>query len=234
MKLIFWIKSFFLIQNVKSFSISRGKFIKETGLIASLYTIPTFYNGEDESSTSIDNHISGAGTEYPLTIKFYSPVTIESCLGLTTYLQSLDMKSKELKLKYGEVFPIQLHIQSGGGMLMPTFYVCDVIKNLDTPVHIYIDGYVASAASLIAISGDKRFMTKHSFMLIHQLQSQSSGRLNELKDDISNLDFFMNNAKDIYFKNSNITEKSLEKLLSDELWIDSEECLKYGLVDIIM
>ena len=77
-------------------------------------------------------------------------------------------------------------------------------------------------------------MTKHSFMLIHQLQSQSSGRLNELKDDISNLDFFMNNAKDIYFKNSNITEKSLEKLLSDELWIDSEECLKYGLVDIIM
>ena len=59
-------------------------------------------------------------------------------------------------------------MQSMGGELMPTFYVCDTIKNLETPVHVYIDGYVASAASAIAVCGDKRYMTKHSSMLIHQ------------------------------------------------------------------
>jgi ATP-dependent protease ClpP protease subunit len=118
--------------------------------------------------------------------------------------------------------------------LMPTFYVCDVIHNLDTPVHVYIDGFVASAASLIAVSGAKRYMTQHSFMLIHQLQSQSSGRLNEMKDEIANLDFFMKNAKDIYYQNSNITKEVLEKLLLDELWIDAQECLHYDLIDEII
>jgi ATP-dependent protease ClpP protease subunit len=144
------------------------------------------------------------------------------------------MKSKQLELQYGEIFPINLHIQSGGGMLMPTFYVCDVIKGLDTPVHVYIDGFVASAASLIAVCGSKRYMTKHSFMLIHQLQSESSGRLNEMKDEISNLDFFNNNAKSIYYENSNISEPTLEKLLSNELWIDAQQCLQLGLIDKII
>ena len=117
---------------------------------------------------------------------------------------------------------------------MPTFYVCDVIQGLDTPVHVYIDGFVASAASLIAVCGEKRYMTKHSFMLIHQLQSQSSGRLNEMKDEIANLDFFMKNVEDLYMTNSNISKTVLENLLSDELWIDAQECLKYNLIDEII
>jgi ATP-dependent protease ClpP protease subunit len=71
-------------------------------------------------------------------------------------------------------------------------------------------------------------------MLIHQLQSQSSGRLNEMKDEITNLDFFMKNVKDIYYQNSNISKEVLEKLLLDELWIDAQECLRYDLIDEII
>ena len=223
-----------VVPGISSFSLSRSNFIRKG---ASIITVGSFTNNinnqEDVSGTP---HFTRdvADTSYPLTFSFYSPVTIESCVALTTYLKTLDMKSKQLKLQYGYTFPIRLHIQSGGGMLMPTFYVCDVIKGLDTPVEVYIDGFVASAASLIAICGSKRYMTKHSFMLIHQLQSQSSGRLNEMKDEISNLDFFNNNAKDIYFENSNISEETLDKLLSDELWIDAKQCLELGLIDEII
>ena len=67
---------------------------------------------------------------------------------------------------------------------MPTFYICDLIQNMDTPVHVYIDGYVASAASVIAVCGEKRFMTKHSSILIHQLKSSSAGKFNEMKDEM--------------------------------------------------
>tara|TARA_B110000114_G_C14720467_1_gene249056 strand:- start:56 stop:523 length:468 start_codon:yes stop_codon:yes gene_type:complete len=153
---------------------------------------------------------------------------------LTDFLNSLDLKSKQLKIKYNKVFPIHLHIQSGGGTLMPTFFVCDIIKSLDTPVYIFIDGFVASAASLISVCGSKRYMTKHSFMLIHQLQSQSSGKFSEMKDEIQNLDFFMENVEDVYIQNSNITKHELRQLLSNELWINSRECMRLGLVDEII
>tara|TARA_A100001011_G_scaffold195608_1_gene203968 strand:+ start:683 stop:1441 length:759 start_codon:yes stop_codon:yes gene_type:complete len=252
MRFFSWIFPFVFFNPTYSFYLSRANFIRNTGtsIIGSGAKI---FNLSDNN-----NALEGGGEEeepqlqpqqqqqqqilkqgytdatYPLTVNFYSSVTIETCMALTNYLKQLDVKSKQLQIQYGEVFPINLHIQSGGGMLMPTFYVCDVIKTLDTPVHIYIDGFVASAASLIAVSGTKRFMTQHSFMLIHQLQSQSSGRLNEMKDEITNLDFFMKNAKDIYYRNSNISKEVLEKLLSNELWIDAQDCLYYNLIDEII
>jgi len=221
---------FFYPITAQSFHLSRANFLRNAGMVAlgsgaTIYNWANDNNGPEEepSSSSLSHSLKQtADASYPLTLNFYSPVTIESCMALTTYLKQLDVKSK------------QLQIQSGRGMLMPTFYVCDVIHNLDTPVHVYIDGFVASAASLIAVSGAKRYMTKHSFMLIHQLQSQSSGRLNEMKDEITNLDFFMKNAKDIYYQNSNITKEVLEKLLLDELWIDAQECLLYDLIDEII
>ena len=130
--------------------------------------------------------------------------------------------------------PIKLHLQSHGGELLPSFYVCDFIQNLETPVHIYIDGYVASAASLIAVCGKKRIMTKHSFILIHQLKSKLSGKFNEMEDEIRNLNFFMDNLKNIYLNNSKISPEKLDKLLATDIWISAEECLSLGLIDEII
>ena len=170
----------------------------------------------------------------PLVINYYGTVSTESCLALSTMIKNLDIKSKELELKYEHRIPIKLHIQSMGGELMPTFYVCDLIRNLETPVHVYIDGFVASAATTIAVCGHKRFMTKHSSMLIHQLKSSSSGKFAELKDEMSNLNMFMMNLEDIYLENTKIDKDELEKLLFSEIWLPSDKCLEYGLVDAII
>ena len=170
----------------------------------------------------------------PLTINFYGSVSTETCLALTSMLRKLDIKSKELELQYDHRIPIKLHIQSMGGELMPTFYVCDIIKKMDTPVHVYIDGYVASAAATIAVCGHKRYITKHSSMLIHQLKSSSSGKFAELKDEMSNLNMFMMNLEDLYLENTIIEKDELEKLLFSEIWLSSEKCLEYGLVDAII
>jgi ATP-dependent protease ClpP protease subunit len=177
---------------------------------------------------------SDADRVNPLTINFYSPVTTESCVMLSSMLKNLDVKSKELEFIYDYRVPIKLHIQSLGGELMPTFYICDLIQNMDTPVHVYIDGYVASAASVIAVCGEKRFMTKHSSILIHQLKSSSAGKFNEMKDEMSNLNFFMNMVKEIYLKNSDIHEDELEELLKSDIWLPAERCLSLGLVDRII
>ena len=167
-----------------------------------------------------------------LSLHFYGSVTEESCLELTQALFSLDKQAKYQKIDFPKHQPIiELHIQSGGGALMPAFYVCDVIKNIDTPVHTYVDGYVASAASLISVCGDKRFITKYSSMLIHQLKGATSGKFNEIKDEFSNLGVFMEKVCDIYTINSNINRTILEDLLSSDIWLDSDICLKYGLAD---
>jgi len=198
------------------------------------YISQNILNGESDASPA-DVKIDGTkDVDTPLMINFYSPVTAETCILLTTMLRKLDTKSKELEQIYGFRIPIKLHIQSLGGELMPSFYVCDLIQNLETPVHTYVDGYAASAASVIAVCGDKRYMTKHSSILIHQLKSASSGKFNEMKDEMSNLNSFMNNLKDIYLEHSSINETELEKLFLSDIWLPSTKCLDLGLVDEIV
>lgn len=173
-------------------------------------------------------------TKNPLTLTYYGEISTKNCLFLTDSLKTMDQQSKQHELQYNYRPPIKVHLQSLGGELMPSFYVCDFIKELDTPVHIYIDGFVASAASLISVCGKKRIMTEHSFMLIHQLSSQSSGKFNEMKDEMKNLDFFMDNLKDIYLSNSKMSPEKLDQLLATDIWISAQDCLEMGLIDQII
>ena len=43
-----------------------------------------------------------------------------------------------------------------------------IIKRSPIPIYTYVEGVVASAATIISIAGKKRFMTPNSMLMIHQ------------------------------------------------------------------
>jgi len=169
-------------------------------------------------------------------IYFYGPVTAESCKELTEILLVLDNNSKVFSINFGVTPPpINLHLQSEGGSLMNSFYVIDLINKLDTPVYTYVDGYVASAGSLISVMGKKRFMTKNSFIMIHQLSSSlGEGKFNDLDDNMDNLNKFMETIRNIYLDKTKIPMEDLNDILDHDLWMNSQECINYGLIDEIL
>ena len=106
-------------------------------------------------------------------IYFYGPVNQRSCFELKNKINELDTRSSVMQIQYHiEPPPIHLHIQSNGGSLFHTLYIIDLIKNINTPVYTYIDGFAASAAALISVVGKKRYMTKNSLMLITSLNTK--------------------------------------------------------------
>ena len=138
-------------------------------------------------------------------IYFYSPITQRSCFELKNKINELDMKSTIMHVQYKiDPPPIHLHIQSNGGSLFHTLYIVDLIKNLNTPVYTYVDGFAASAATLISVVGKKRFITKNSLMLVHQLSGSDSGKFDELEDQMTNMKVLMYAIKMIYLNNTNI------------------------------
>ena len=102
------------------------------------------------------------------------------------------------------------------------------------PIHTIIDGCAASAATLMSIVGKKRYITKSSLMLVHQLSSVHSGKMQELEDDMKNSMLFMEHIRELYKKYTKIPSKKLNKILKHDLWWDSSLCLEYGLVDEII
>jgi ATP-dependent Clp protease protease subunit len=168
-------------------------------------------------------------------IYFYGPITFESCNSLHDVLITVDNDLQIFTMNFNTPSPpINLHIQTGGGSLMDTFYIVDLIDNLKTPINTYVDGYVASAGSLLSVIGKKRYMTKNSFILIHQLSSSGEGTFNNLDDNMDNLNKFMNTIRDIYIKHTKIPREKLDEILNHDLWLTSNECLEYGLVDEIL
>ena len=44
----------------------------------------------------------------------------------------------------------------------------------------------------------------------------------------------MNNVRNIYLNNTKLDRKRLEELLLSDIWLDSDTCLRYGLIDEII
>lgn len=168
-------------------------------------------------------------------IYLYGDITPESCEKLKNKINELDFNGRLFKISYNsDPPPINIHIQSSGGTLMNSFYIVDLIENLETPVNTYVDGYSASAATLINVVGKKRYMTKNSMMMIHQLSSYSEGKYEDLNDNSKNMNMLMKKIKNIYLKKTNIPEEKLDEILKHDLWLDSKTCKEYGLIDEIL
>ena len=180
--------------------------------------------GDKESKIERDNNH----------IYFYSEVDRESIYDLTVLIREAEEESilTSLKLNIDEV-PIFLHISSFGGSIFAAFSAIDIIKACKVPIHTIIDGATASAGTLISIVGKKRYIRPSSHMLIHQLSSSMWGKFTELEDEFNNLKGLMENITDIYKEHANIPKKELGQLLKQDLWLDSDKCLKYSLVDEI-
>jgi len=129
--------------------------------------------------------------------------------------------------------PIYLFINSEGGDYFAGLSAMDHIKNMKYPVYTVIDGMVASAGTFISLAGKKRFMMKSSWVLIHQIKSWLGGMFTheELKDSYENSDNFMKSLNKMYSEHTNISNKKLETFFKHDLYINSEEAIKMGIVD---
>lgn len=203
---------------------------------------------EDASSGAMDLQMpiimmGGHGEEAPKRhlevidnkIFYYGPITQEDMLQLNKAIAMMDKDLQVFEIKYETKSPpIQLHIHSEGGSVHAAMSTVDAIRGCKTPVHSYIDGSAASAATMISCVADKRFITKHSMMLIHQLSSGVWGKYDDIKEEVTNLDLTMKNIMKVYKNHSTLSKKELKVLLSKDVWLTSETCLEYGLVDEIV
>ena len=167
-------------------------------------------------------------------IYFYSDVDQYSCLELNKKINDLNKELMQYAIEY-EVEPpnIYLHINSYGGSLFAAFSTIDTIINSKIPIISIIEGCAASAATIISIVCHKRYSTLNSFMLIHQLSTGAMGKYEEMKDDFLNDTKLMELLYKLYQNHTSMDIKTIKKVLKRDLWWDSDECLKHGLIDEI-
>jgi len=129
--------------------------------------------------------------------------------------------------------PIWLHITTNGGDIYAAFSVIDCITHLGVPVYTVVDGFCASAGTLISIVGAKRYILPNAYMLLHELRSNFWGKFSDITDEITNLQKIMNHITGLYTKHTSIPKRTLEKLLKKDIVWNADECLTHGVVDAV-
>jgi ATP-dependent protease ClpP protease subunit len=129
---------------------------------------------------------------------------------------------------------IKVLINSGGGSITAGISSMDTILRTKVPVHTYVDGFAASAATFLSVVGEKRFMSRNSYMLIHQLSTTFWGKYTEFEDEKQNLDLMMETIKRVYKEYTKVPEDTLDEILKHDLMWDAETCKSLGLVDVII
>lgn len=170
-------------------------------------------------------------------IFFYSEINSIACSELNRLLREIDIKlhnASELMKAENFTPTIHLRVNSYGGDVFAGLSTVDTIRSIKSKVYTYVEGAAASAATLITACGAKRFIGKHSFMLIHQLSSISAGTFEQLEDNHENNKRLMSLIKSIYKQYTKIPMKELEGILKHDIWMDSESCLSHGLVDSVL
>lgn len=131
--------------------------------------------------------------------------------------------------------PISLHINSYGGDVKEGAAIYSLLKLHSGPVTVYVDGFACSAASLIAMAGDKVIMGKLAMMMIHNAWTVAAGNAKELRKAADDLDKISTTMSLAYKERcgDKLPEDKLQSMLDEEVWLDAEECVALGFADEI-
>lgn len=186
-------------------------------------------NGGEKTLTveTVDNHVY-----------FYADVDSDRVLALMREIKDLDkdLRNERLSRQIPEDYPktpIWLHVHSGGGDIFAGLSAADQLRTIQTPIFSIIEGMCASAATLITIGADRRYIMPSAFMLIHQISSFAWGTHEEFKDEMRLQEMLMDILVGWYESHSNLEADNIRDMLRRDSWMNAQQALEAGLVDAI-
>ncbi|MGN7760465.1 head maturation protease, ClpP-related [Paenibacillus sp. 22594] len=131
---------------------------------------------------------------------------------------------------------ITVYINSDGGDVYAAHTIHNVLKRNKASITVYIDGIAASAASVIAMAADKLIMPVNATLMIHDPLIGISGYFNT--EDLAGMKDLLDQVKNsivaAYMIKSNLTDKEISKLMSNETYMTGKQALEMGFADEVL
>ncbi len=123
---------------------------------------------------------------------------------------------------------LNVEINSPGGDVFAGLAIYNALKGSGKEIVVKVMGVAASAASLVAMAGDKIVMPKNTFMMIHNPWSFAAGNADELRDTAATLDKIGGALLATYAAKTGMSEDDLKPLLAKDTWMTADEALASG------
>lgn len=130
---------------------------------------------------------------------------------------------------------VTVRINSGGGDVFAAHAIHNQLIAYKGKVTVVIDGLAASAATIIAIAGDRIIMPSNALFMIHNPAIGLSDYYGaeELAKAVEALNTIKESIVAAYRKRCKVSADELAAMMDAETWMGAAECLEKGFVDEI-
>lgn len=133
---------------------------------------------------------------------------------------------------------IEVRINSLGGYLDQGIAIFEALNEVRDRVTTYMVGYCASAATIIAMGGRTRKMSKYGLMLVHRSWMSIEGNALEAKSMAEELEKYDEGMMQLYMDVTGLEREEIEALMNENngggKWITADEAMQYGFVTEIV
>ena len=131
---------------------------------------------------------------------------------------------------------IQVYINSPGGSVTAGLAIYDTMKFINCDISTICIGMAASMAAFLLSSGTKgkRYSLPNSEIMIHQPIGGAQGQATEIQIAAERIIKIKKKLNRLLSENTNNPITKIEKDVERDYFMDSEEALKYGIIDKIL
>lgn len=135
-----------------------------------------------------------------------------------------------------DVETLRVHIDSPGGDAAQGVAIYNLLSQNPAKVETVVEGWAASAASIITQAGDVRTVAENGLIMIHNAWVFGAGNRNELRTLANMLEKLDGTLATTYAARAGDSAKvaHFSSLMDAETWFTGEEAMAEGLADGVM
>jgi len=143
--------------------------------------------------------------------------------------------AKDFRKALKGVRNVTVHINSPGGDVMAGAEIYSALRehslNGEGTVTVIVTALAASAASIIAMAGDRILMHPVAYMMIHNPWTIAMGDAKELRKTAKTLDVISEGLISAYETRTGKDRDELKRMLENETWMSAGTCVEEGFAD---
>lgn len=148
------------------------------------------------------------------------------------YLDQVDIVKEELIQPFP---PITIEISSQGGCISCGCAILDRIEEMQMmgiKVDTFVRGSAYSMAFIIFLMGEERYAGQWATFMNHSSASRQEGYLEDMRNNIDFLQKMDDKFDELILEKTRMTKERLEKAKLKCDWIDYEEAIELGIINI--
>lgn len=129
---------------------------------------------------------------------------------------------------------VEISINSGGGDVFAGSEIFTALKEYKGNVTVKIVGLAASAASVVAMGGNKILISPTAQMMIHNVSTIVGGDYRTFEHTAEVLKSANQSIANAYKQRTNKSDEELKSLMDAETWFNAQSAVEHGFVDEVM